>query len=123
MICPGPERSLDPDPADATSSRRTRPDFLASLGRESLEGFRIGLVEEFERYPIEEEISGALGRVREILEKAGAEFTQVNLPTTIEAGLPCYYILAPAGCEFQHGTVRRGTVWILVGWDYLTSFT
>ncbi len=85
-----------PDPADATSSRRTRPDFLASLGRESLEGFRIGLVEEFERYPIEEEISGALGRVREILEKAGAEFTQVNLPTTIEAGLPCYYILAPA---------------------------
>ncbi len=85
-----------PDPADATSSWRTRPDYAAFLGREHLKGMKVGLVSEFEDYPVQSEITEALARVESILREAGAEFVPVSLPTTIEAGLPCYYILAPA---------------------------
>ena len=85
-----------PDPADATSSRRSRPVYRACLGREDLKGLRVGVVKEFEAYPVQAEIREALGRVEGILRGAGAEFLPVSLPTTIEAGLPCYYILAPA---------------------------
>lgn len=85
-----------PDPADATSSRRNRPVYLSCLGREDLKGLKVGFVKEFEAYPVQPEIHEALGRVEVILRQAGAEFCSVSLPTTIEAGLPCYYILAPA---------------------------
>ena len=85
-----------PDPADATSSRRCRPDYQKCLGREDLKGLRVGIVREFEAYPVQPEIGDALGRVEGILREAGATFLPVSLPTTIEAGLPCYYILAPA---------------------------
>jgi aspartyl-tRNA(Asn)/glutamyl-tRNA(Gln) amidotransferase subunit A len=85
-----------PDPADATSSRRERPDFMTFLGKENLKGLRVGVVSEFEAYPVQPEIKEAMERVQNILREAGARFSCVNLPTTIEAGLPCYYIIAPA---------------------------
>lgn len=85
-----------PDPADATSSRRERPDYLAFLGKEDLSGLRVGVVSEFESYPVQPEIKEGLARVEGILREAGARFFTVSLPTTIEAGLPCYYIIAPA---------------------------
>ncbi len=85
-----------PDPLDATSSRRPRPDYAACLQRKDLKGLRVGLVREFEAYPVQEEIRKAQSRVEGILKDAGAEIRTVSLPTTIEAGLPCYYILAPA---------------------------
>ncbi len=39
-----------PDPGDATSSRRCRPEYRACLGREDLKGLRVGVVKEFEAY-------------------------------------------------------------------------
>lgn len=85
-----------PDPRDATSSRRCRPNYRACLGMDNLKGLRVGVVKEFEAYPVQPEIHKALGRAEVILRDAGASFRTVSLPTTMEAGLPCYYILAPA---------------------------
>lgn len=85
-----------PDPADATSSRRKRPDYTACLGKDDLKGLKVGVVTEFENYPVQPEIREALAKIEAILRGAGAEFVPVSLPATIEAGLPCYYILAPA---------------------------
>lgn len=85
-----------PDSLDATCSRHVRPGFSESIRDTDLRGLRVGIVEEFEDYPVEPEIREGQKRVRQALSGAGVIFRPVSLPATVEAGLPCYYILAPA---------------------------
>ena len=85
-----------PDPLDATCSRHTRPCYTDCLRKTDLRDLRVGIVKEFEDYPVQPEIREGQKRAREALSEAGANFRAVSLPATIEAGLPCYYILAPA---------------------------
>ncbi len=85
-----------PDPLDATCSRKVRPVFSDCLRNTDLKGLRVGIVEEFEDYPVQAEVREGQNRVGQALSEAGASFLPVSLPATIEAGLPCYYILAPA---------------------------
>ncbi len=95
-----------PDPRDATSSRRERPDYFASLapwkapGRESapLAGKRIAVVKELRnrKDSVAAEVDDVLHKTLALCREEGAEIVEISLPVSLEFGLPCYYILAPA---------------------------
>lgn len=95
-----------PDPRDATSSRRERPDYFAALspwkapGRENapLAGKRIAVVKELRnrKDSVSPEVEDAFQKTLALCREEGAEIVETSLPVSLEFGLPCYYILAPA---------------------------
>ncbi len=95
-----------PDPRDATSSRRARPDYFAALspwtapGRENspLAGKKIAVVKELrnKKDAVSADVDGVLQKTLALCREEGAEIVEISLPVSLEFGLPCYYILAPA---------------------------
>ena len=95
-----------PDPRDATSSRRERPDYFEALapwktpGRENapLSGKRIAVVKELQnrKDAVSTEVEDVLQKTLALCREEGAEIVEISLPVSLEFGLPCYYILAPA---------------------------
>lgn len=87
-----------PDPRDGTSSRKPRPDYAASLRNPSLKGKKIAVVKELAAMnsSISSDVQATLHKTLALCREEGAEIVEVSLPVSLEFGLPCYYILAPA---------------------------
>lgn len=87
-----------PDPRDGTSSRRERPDYTACVKNPSLKGKKVAVVKEFGAMSasVSPEVREALEKTLSLCREEGAEIVEVSLPVSLEFGLPCYYILAPA---------------------------
>lgn len=87
-----------PDPGDGTSSRRPRPDYTAALAGASLKGRKVAVVKELAgmKASLSPDVEAALARVLDLCRREGAGIVEVSLPRSLEFGLPCYYILAPA---------------------------
>ena len=82
------------DPHDATSYAGDYPDPTNGLGR-GVEGLRIGLVSELSGEGFEPAVETATGAMVASLESAGAEVSEVSLPT-FDIALSAYYLIAPA---------------------------
>lgn len=84
------------DELDSTCSCRPRPDYTKALNAESLKGRRVGVIKEIQEYAIDREVRKAFDQTLKFCEGEGAEIVEITLPTMVEYGLPCYYILALA---------------------------
>lgn len=80
------------DPRDSSSVRDKSLDF--SPIPEDLKGKHIGLVREFQGFTLEAPIADAMARVRRLLEDAGAELVEVELPIVARYAVSCYYAIA-----------------------------
>jgi aspartyl-tRNA(Asn)/glutamyl-tRNA(Gln) amidotransferase subunit A len=85
------------DPRDSTSVDAPVPDYLAGLAG-SLEGLKIGLVEEFMDEGLEAANAAALEAALGELVRLGATLERVSLPN-IGLSVPAYYVVAPAECS------------------------
>lgn len=87
-----------PDPRDGTSNRRSRPNYCAPLPSASLRGKKIAVVRELDsmKGQLHPSVSEVLEKTLALCREEGAEIVEVSLPVSLEFGLPCYYILAPA---------------------------
>jgi aspartyl-tRNA(Asn)/glutamyl-tRNA(Gln) amidotransferase subunit A len=64
---------------------------------DDLKGLRVGVpVEMRDANGIEPGVAEAVGRAVALCEELGAEVEECSLPRSVEYGLPCYYLIAPA---------------------------
>jgi aspartyl-tRNA(Asn)/glutamyl-tRNA(Gln) amidotransferase subunit A len=85
------------DPLDATCSNR--PNDVRNRLEDGVKGLRLGVPREyFEVEGIEPGVKAAVDAALRVLQNAGAELVDVNLPHT-DYGLAAYYIIAPAECS------------------------
>jgi aspartyl-tRNA(Asn)/glutamyl-tRNA(Gln) amidotransferase subunit A len=82
------------DPADATSSQKSVPDYRAEL-KTDLKGLKIGIPKEYFVEGLNPEIEQVVRAGIAELQKLGAEILEVSLPHT-EYAVPAYYIIAPS---------------------------
>ena len=83
------------DRCDSTTVELPEPVELPTA--ESLEGVRIGVPTELnEAEGIEPGVASAVAEAIALAEGLGAEIGEVSLPRSVEYGLPCYYLVAPA---------------------------
>jgi aspartyl-tRNA(Asn)/glutamyl-tRNA(Gln) amidotransferase subunit A len=82
------------DDRDSTSLQHDVPDYISSLDQ-SIAGKVIGLPREFFGDGVDKEVASAIEDAVRVLEGMGATTIEVGLPNS-EAGIPCYYVLAPA---------------------------
>jgi aspartyl-tRNA(Asn)/glutamyl-tRNA(Gln) amidotransferase subunit A len=85
------------DPRDSTCVDAPVPDYAAGLG-ESLEGLRIGLVEQFLDEGLDTRNAAAIEAALKVLEGLGATIERISLPS-IGLSVPAYYVVAPAECS------------------------
>jgi aspartyl-tRNA(Asn)/glutamyl-tRNA(Gln) amidotransferase subunit A len=77
------------DPADSTTVDVPEGD--------RLEGLRVGVPTELNDHPgIEPGVREATRRAIDLLAELGASVAECSLPRSVEYGLPCYYLIAPA---------------------------
>ncbi|HEY7694081.1 MAG TPA: Asp-tRNA(Asn)/Glu-tRNA(Gln) amidotransferase subunit GatA [Gaiellaceae bacterium] len=82
------------DPADSTTV--DVPPVELPEG-EDLKGLRVGVPVEMRDAPgIEPGVADAVARAVALCEELGAEVEECSLPRSVEYGLPCYYLIAPA---------------------------
>jgi aspartyl-tRNA(Asn)/glutamyl-tRNA(Gln) amidotransferase subunit A len=82
------------DPADSTTVEVPAVDVPEA---EDLKGLRIGVpVEMREAAGIEPGVAEAVERAIALCGELGAEVEECSLPRSVEYGLPCYYLIAPA---------------------------
>ena len=73
-------------------------------GAEDLTGVRIGVPKEMnEAEGIEPGVSAAVRRAIELAESLGAEVGECSLPRSVEYGVACYYLVAPAEASSNLG--------------------
>jgi aspartyl-tRNA(Asn)/glutamyl-tRNA(Gln) amidotransferase subunit A len=105
------------DPCDSTTVEL--PAQLKLPERVDLKGVRIGVPTEFtDHSAIEPGVRDAVRRAIELAEELGAEVGECSLPLSLEYGVPCYYLIAPAeassnlarydGVRFGHRTAEGG---------------
>jgi aspartyl-tRNA(Asn)/glutamyl-tRNA(Gln) amidotransferase subunit A len=82
------------DIRDATSYRGDVPPISDALGT-GVAGMRIGIVEELSGDGIDPEVAAACRAMYDKLADAGAEVTEISLPSS-EYALSAYYLIAPA---------------------------
>jgi aspartyl-tRNA(Asn)/glutamyl-tRNA(Gln) amidotransferase subunit A len=83
------------DPCDTTTVDLPAPVTLPE--RTDLRGIRVGVPTEFTEHPaIEPGVRDAVRRTIELAEELGAEVGECSLPRSLEYGVPCYYLIAPA---------------------------
>jgi len=83
------------DPRDSTSVDREVPDYLAGLGKDSLEGTTIGLPEEYWGEGLDAEVEAACQEAIAKAEALGAKTVPVKLGLT-DYAIATYYIIAMA---------------------------
>ena len=82
------------DPADSTTVDVPAVELPTA---ESLEGLRIGVPKEMnEAEGIEPGVTAAVQKAIELARELGAEVGECELPRSVEYGLACYYLIAPA---------------------------
>ena len=83
------------DPCDSTTVELPQPVEIPDA--EDLRGLRIGLPRQMlELEGIEPGVADAVERAIELCRELGAEVGECELPRSVEYGLPCYYLIAPA---------------------------
>ena len=83
------------DPCDSTTVELPAPVEIPE--REDLAGVRIGVPRELnEAEGIEPGVAKAVERAIGLAEGLGAEVGEARLPRSVEYGMPCYYLIAPA---------------------------
>jgi len=83
------------DPADSTSVDLPEPVELPE--REDLRGLRVGVPRELnEAEGIESGVRERVAAAIELARELGAEVGEVSLPRSVDYGLACYYLVAPA---------------------------
>ncbi len=83
------------DPADTTTVELPQPVEIPEGG--DLKGLRIGVPTELnEAEGIEPGVKELTDRTIELCRELGAEVGETTLPKSVEYGLPCYYLVAPA---------------------------
>lgn len=83
-----------PDKMDATSVRKSYPDFTRSLGK-GISGLKLGLPKEYFGPGIDDETKNAVLAAAKLFEQNGAVVKEVSLPST-DYALSAYYIIASA---------------------------
>src|SRR5207248_10614548 len=82
------------DPCDSTTV--DAPEVLLPQG-EDLKGVRVGLPRELnEHAAIDAGVRASVEHAIELLRQLGAEVGECSLPRSVDFGLPCYYLVAPA---------------------------
>jgi aspartyl-tRNA(Asn)/glutamyl-tRNA(Gln) amidotransferase subunit A len=82
------------DPCDSTTV--DAPAVVLPEG-EDLEGVRVGLPRELnEHAAIDAGVRASVEHAIELLQQLGAEVGECSLPRSVDFGLPCYYLVAPA---------------------------
>jgi len=82
------------DPLDSTSLEAAAQATSENLN-DSIEGLRIGLPAEFFDSGVDAEVARAVEAAIEVFKNLGATTVPVHLPNSA-AGIPCYYVIAPA---------------------------
>ncbi len=83
------------DPCDSTTVELPEP--VALPTREDLKGLRIGIPKELnEAEGIEPGISESVNAAIRLAEELGASLGETTLPRSVEYGMACYYLVAPA---------------------------
>jgi len=83
------------DPRDSTTVELPEPVRLPEAG--DLKGMRIGVPRELnEAEGIEPGVAAAVAGAIELARELGAEVGECELPRSVEYGLACYYLIAPA---------------------------
>ncbi len=83
------------DPYDSTTVELPEP--VRMPEREDLHGVRIGVPPELnEAEGIEPGVAASVADAVALAKDLGAEIIDVHLPRSVEYGLPCYYLIAPA---------------------------
>ena len=85
------------DPLDSTSL----PDDVGDVAdevRRGVDGLRLGIPLEYFAEGLDPRVRDAVQTAIDVLRGLGAHVEEVSLPST-DAGLSCYYILAPAECS------------------------
>jgi aspartyl-tRNA(Asn)/glutamyl-tRNA(Gln) amidotransferase subunit A len=83
------------DPCDSTTVELPEPVEIPE--REDLRGLRVGVPRELnEAEGIEAGVAESVARAIELCRELGAEVGDCELPRSVEYGLPCYYLIAPA---------------------------
>jgi aspartyl-tRNA(Asn)/glutamyl-tRNA(Gln) amidotransferase subunit A len=83
------------DPADSTTVELPAPVELPDAER--LDGLRVGVPTELNEHPgIEPGVRDAVRRSIDLLAELGASVDECSLPRSVDYGLPCYYLIAPA---------------------------
>jgi aspartyl-tRNA(Asn)/glutamyl-tRNA(Gln) amidotransferase subunit A len=83
------------DPLDTTTVELPEP--VAIPENEDLKGVRIGVPRELnEAEGIEPGVKEAVDRTIELCRQLGAEVGETSLPRSVDYGLACYYLVAPA---------------------------
>jgi aspartyl-tRNA(Asn)/glutamyl-tRNA(Gln) amidotransferase subunit A len=83
------------DPCDTTTVELPAPVELPE--RDDLKGVRVGVPKEFNDHDaIEPGVRTAVQRAIELCRELGAEVGECSLPRSVEYGMPCYYLIAPA---------------------------
>jgi len=83
------------DPSDSTTVELPAPIELPE--REDLKGLRVGVPKELnEAEGIEPGVTEQVQHAIELCRELGAEVGECELPRSVEYGLPCYYLIAPA---------------------------
>ena len=85
------------DPRDSTSLPDEVGDVDAELGR-GVDGLRLGVPREYFAPGLDDRVRDAVETAIDVLRGLGAHIEEVSLPST-DAGLSCYYIVAPAECS------------------------
>ena len=105
------------DACDSTTVELLSP--VALPERTDLKGVRIGVPTEFtEHEAIEPGVRDAVRSAIDLCVELGAEVGECSLPLSLEYGVPCYYLIAPAeassnlarydGVRFGHRTAEGG---------------
>ncbi len=83
------------DPRDSTTVELPAPVELPTA--EDVKGLRIGVPKELnEAEGIEPGVADAVRKAIDKLAALGAEVAECSLPLSVEYGMPCYYLIAPA---------------------------
>jgi aspartyl-tRNA(Asn)/glutamyl-tRNA(Gln) amidotransferase subunit A len=84
-----------PDHCDSTTVALPEPVVLPD--RDDLKGLRVGVPAELNDHEaIEPGVRAAVQRAIELCRALGAEVGECSLPLSVEYGMPCYYLIAPA---------------------------
>jgi aspartyl-tRNA(Asn)/glutamyl-tRNA(Gln) amidotransferase subunit A len=83
---------------DACDSTTVEPPNEVALPTgDRLDGVRVGVPKEFnEHEAIEPGVRDAVRRAIELCSELGAEIGECSLPLSLDYGMPCYYLIAPA---------------------------
>jgi aspartyl-tRNA(Asn)/glutamyl-tRNA(Gln) amidotransferase subunit A len=83
------------DHCDTTTVELPQPVELPEA--DSMRGLRVGVPKEFnEHEAIEPGVRDAVQRAIELCHELGAEVGECSLPLSVDYGMPCYYLIAPA---------------------------